>query len=466
VNIVIFGTGLFYERRKKMLPTDSRIVAFLDNNVLKQGSIFENVHIYAPESACEMEYDAIILASSTPGEMRGQLISLEVPEEKIFYWEEYISRQRRGTLIKYRSGVDLLNKKKILIIVPLTNYTGGFLAAFNVGICFRNRGFYVVIAVPVYNEKAVEDITKSGIDVWICPSLPYITDTELEWIDAFDYVISNTLQTIICATKIKKGKKVLFWIHEPERNYEETLKQYMKYCDEDYLQEINVCTVSQLSRKIFHKHFQNINVRILPPGIEDFAGGASKNENRITIALIGNIYPLKNQIGFAEAISRLPEEKRSAIECLIIGKDVDSKYRQELDRKTAPLPCIRMIGETPMEQMHELYKEIDAVACTSREETMSMVIIEGMMCGKICITNTNTGIADYIQDGVNGYVYNEGDTDELIQKIDYVITHFGQLDQVRAKARETYERYFSMECLKKNLEAILKCQLYDAEVTE
>lgn len=86
----------------------------------------------------------------------------------------------------------------------------------------------------------------------------------------------------------------------------------------------------------------------------------------------------------------------------------------------------------------------DVVICASREETMSAVIIEGMMLGKICITTDNTGIADYIVDGINGFIYNASDAQSLANKMMYIMENYNDLSSIKSNARETYEKYFSM----------------------
>lgn len=61
-------------------------------------------------------------------------------------------------------------------------------------------------------------------------------------------------------------------------------------------------------------------------------------------------------------------------------------------------------GVKSRQEMKELYQNIDVVVCASLEESLSMTIVEGMMNEKICITTDATGIAKYVEHGVNGLV--------------------------------------------------------------
>ena len=72
---------------------------------------------------------------------------------------------------------------------------------------------------------------------------------------------------------------------------------------------------------------------------------------------------------------------------------------------------------------------------------------------KICIASDATGQAqDIIRDGENGFICKAGDAASLTEKMSYVIEHFDELNPMREKARETYEKYFSMEAFGERLE--------------
>ena len=97
----------------------------------------------------------------------------------------------------------------------------------------------------------------------------------------------------------------------------------------------------------------------------------------------------------------------------------------------------------------------NVVLCASREESMSASIVEGMMLGKICVVTNNTGIADYIEDGSNGFVCNVEDAQALSDKMRFIIENYHRLKDVGNAARYTYETYFSINKFEKNISKIL-----------
>lgn len=459
MNIVIFGTGLFYQRRKQVLPNDTTIIAFLDNNKELVGTYQDNTIILPPEEILRLEYDSIVLASSVPNDMRKQLIELGVSNDKILYWEEFVSIHSHGIIERYGECISISRRKKLLIIVPIINYAGGFMAAYNFGLVMKEKGFDVVITSPVADERVICDIINRGINVWICPALPYISCIEMEWISEFDYILCNSLQTIICATNIRKGKRILFWIHEHSQQYEDILAQYSEYCDFNELGKINVYAVSSLAKSILQKHLTkySTSIGVLPFGIYDSNSFSvtSDNQGKVTFALIGSISPLKNQLFFIKAFKNLPANIQSKINCKIIGRDFKQFYREEVNKEAENCSFIEICGEKTQEQVRKMLKEsIDVVVCTSTEETMSMTIVEGLMESKICLTNDNTGVAHYIEDGINGFVYRCNNQKNFEEQIIYIVKNYKNMDKIRVNARDTYQRTFSLNALSERINDI------------
>ena len=451
--IVIFGTGLFYLRRKDVLPKDSEIVAFIDNNTKVQGQYFEGVMVYDPRDISRISYDKIILASVSSIEMRNQLLSLDVPETAIMFWEQYVSEKSHGVLVKYDINEKQLeqSKKKALIIVPIINYAGGFLAALYAALALKNDGYDVVIVAPTANVQTIPEVNKHGINVWLCPSLPYIEEMELGWIQQFDFILVNSLQNMICVGKIGERKPVFWWLHEHRNQYEGIIAQYGSDFKACLLKRISIYAVSDLARKHFLEFYPEEKVGILSFGLPDFYHNKSRSVDKIVIAVIGTIFRQKNQIGFIHAIKKLSICEKNQIECWLIGRDGNTKYRKELDELVSDIPQVKVCGEMSRKEIEEVFGQIDVIACPSFEETMSISIVEGMMNRKICIASNNTGIAEFIRDGENGFVYEVEKEDELVYKLKHIIHNYESLEFMKTNARETYEKYFSMEKFSDNL---------------
>lgn len=454
-NVVIFGTGRFYEKHKHKMPKNVNIVAFIDNDENKSGKFIDGVLVYNPRDVENVEYDAIVLASAEHMSMKSQLLEMGVAEHKIMFWEKFLSVQSRGVLEKFDViSYEKENGKKCLIIVPIINLAGGFLAALYVALSLKKLGCDVTIAAPSADEQALKETNSHGISVWLCPSLLYIDNEELQWINQFDFIWSNSLQTMICVDKIKKIKPVIWWLHEYKEQYEDCVARYEQEVEDKCFNNVNIYAVSEIAKKNFLDFFNASEVEVMTFGMPDFNKKCKNNsKDKIIVAVIGAVTKMKNQKELVRVISRLPQELANRVECWIIGRN-SGKYGEELNEYVQEVKNVKVLGEVSRDKLQEVFQNIDIVVCSSLEETMCATIVEGMMNSKICITTTNTGISYYIEDGKNGFVYPVGEQEVLYQKLIDIINDMDELENIRINARQTYEKYFSMDVFENKIKSV------------
>ena len=454
VNVVIFGTGMFYNSRKHTIPQNINIVAFIDNNVEKHGKFIDGIQVYSPKDVLRLECDIIILASGAFIDMKNQLLEIGVNENKIMNWEKFICSQYKGVLEKH--SVVSQNGKKIVVIVPVINLAGGYIAVLNVCICLNKIGCSVTIVAPFVDDIFIKEANKLGISVWACPSILFIDKEEIEWIDEFDVVWVNSLHGMQCVDKICKMKPTIWWLHEYSKQYESCISVYGEGIEDESYSMAKIYAVSEIAKDNYGRFFDDESVKILELGIQDFYKRQEKNGNKVVIAMIGTIAKAKNQIELLCAIKKLPPEVKKQIECWFIGRVGENDYYTRINNMASDMDNVKMLGEMNRNKLEEIFKEINVVVCTSPEETMCMSIVEGMMNKKICITTYNTGVAKYIKNGVNGYIYHTGKLEELSILLNQVVTQFNELDDIRECARNTYLKSFDIEVLQEKINNIIK----------
>lgn len=88
----------------------------------------------------------------------------------------------------------------------------------------------------------------------------------------------------------------------------------------------------------------------------------------------------------------------------------------------------------------------------SQNEAFGRVTVESMLSENVVIGTKSAGTAEIIEDGVNGYLYEVGNIQELSRKIYDVISHWGEQEQMVKKAKKfAKEKYDSLEYAKKIL---------------
>lgn len=460
MKVIIFGTGTLYRHNREWIPMDD-VLAFIDNDINKQGCFLDEKQIYAPEHILHLSFDKIVLMSANIHEMEKQLLSMGVLKDLIWTWSHYKSELLRGNLklfcyYDYKTN----NKKRILVLSTHLDYNGGTIAAVYAVQTLQSKGYQVILAAPSGNHQFIDEVVKTGINIVLCPSICFLSQVEVFWINKFDVILVNVFQMLPCACEISKFKPVLWWIHEPSNSYsyiyDKTREEFSQY-DFAEMRRINIAAVSEIAKRNFEVFYpQSVN-HVLPYGIPDeyVRSKIYHFENKLIFAIIGSIIEVKAQKLFLEAILDLSADEREQIEILVIGAENSSKYCEEVKELADQIPQVRMLGRLTRAEMQAIYSKIDVIVCASLEETMSIVITEGMMYGKVCITTDATGMADYIVNGVNGFICESGNVNSLCSSMKCVISQKDKLQNIKKNARKTYEENFTMDKFGERLENLV-----------
>lgn len=456
VNIVIFGIGKAYQIRKSFFEENIdkiRIVAFLDNDSKVQGDYIDEIPVYAPESIRKIEYDGVAVLSKKFGqEMIGQLLAMNVGEEKIWDLKRLKLEALRGKRIQYSKAksINKLYKEKILIITTDMGLSGGIRVAVYAAKVLQDKGYEVMLSAPSIEEKMLEEVRREGLAVTIWDCLPYIFEEDREWICYYDTVIVNVFQMMNCAYEISKIRPVLWWIHEDrsiwKSFYQDTKKEFSTIDTAEWMHRLDVLGVSDIANEAFNFFYPKIAERILPFGIPDrYDKQAMKDKpkERVVFAVTAGFSIEKGQRVLVEAIGKLSEQERRLTEVWFIGPD--GKNQKMLEEICDKRDNMRFLGLLAHEEIIELLPDVDVLVCPSLIETMSMSIVEGMMFEKLCITTDMTGVAQYLEDGKDGFVIKANDSDELAGRMAWIINNRDKWEPIKKEARKTYEREFSLE---------------------
>lgn len=457
--VLVFGTGLFYKNRKDHLIgisyNKAEIVGFLDNNA-------ENIcecdgkPVFHPNDIKTLEFDLVVLMSKSLDEMKEQLIKMGIGKQKIIDWDTYRREMSRGVFRFYCGLNEVLPKKNILVLSDYLDYNGGAMVAVYAVKVLYQKGYNVILAAQDGNENYVQEIADSGINVMICSDIHYFKAEEQFLIRQFDVVLVNTFPMLPCAVRISKIKPVLWWMHEPSYFYPIFVSRFKQYIDKDAFKNINIKAVSRIAQNNFNNYCSNEINSILSFGIPDNLGKIeSKQNSKIVFALIGYVENNKAQEVFLNAIVGLSEQEKRNTEFWLIGAVGNKEYFEKIENIAERETSVYIKGLMSQEDIVKAYEEIDVMVCPSYEDTFSVVITEGMMYAKPCIVSDTTGVAEYVHDGENGFVIKAGDVIALSEKLKYFIHNRESITRMGMKARETYEKYFTMDRFGEVLESSL-----------
>jgi glycosyltransferase involved in cell wall biosynthesis len=183
---------------------------------------------------------------------------------------------------------------------------------------------------------------------------------------------------------------------------------------------------------------------VVPLGVDvtRFKPAASKAEAKRAV----HIDPKKLVVGFCGRISRekdLPTllqafrrvQYSHDVQLLIVGAGIEE---QQFRSKR-----ITLVGAT--DNVVPYLQAMDVFVLPSLTETSSLATMEAMACGLPVIATPVGAIKDYIENGVNGFLFPRRDVDALAGKLDALLKSPKARDAVGKAARETIAQRHTWE---------------------
>lgn len=97
----------------------------------------------------------------------------------------------------------------------------------------------------------------------------------------------------------------------------------------------------------------------------------------------------------------------------------------------------RIIIHGPTKAIYDEYKRSEILVLCSEHEAWSLVLVEAMACGVPCVSmDCPNGPREIISDGENGLLAKEGDVEDFSIKIEWLMTHEKERNEMSIKARE------------------------------
>lgn len=454
-HVILFGTGTILEQNINHYTYNFDILYLTNNDKTTWGTRKYGYEIIDPSKILSIDHDYVIITTTRfKREVFAQLIESGESKDKILFMQRVI--HMGDDLEITRFPVEIKNTKKAAIISSELKFNGAVSAAVNVAVALTELDYDVTIYAESGKTNLIHDINNKGISVVIDPRIPLLGEEETEFSE-YEFIIVNVLQNIASACVLARHKHIIWWLHEPSEKYveiyQETRFLYSDFFRADKIKRIHrILAVSKKAADNFNQmRIGNVD-GIFPYGAPTILCSQKKTYgNPFVFVVISVIHYSKGQDVFLDAVD-LIKDKYNDIEFWLVGFREKNKYTDEIIQRVDSISSVKYFGEIDHERIGEIYSQAHCIVCPSREETMSSVITEGMSAGKVCITTSNSGVAEYIEDEVNGLIFQNEDAASLAEKMEWVFTHKEETQAIGKRAKETYQKVFSMEALKKRLE--------------
>ncbi len=453
---ILFGVGSYLQKNIEKLYAlqDLDILFAVDNKAGQLSGEAFGLSVYQPKQIRDVDYDYIVITSTFVNEIRLELIGMKVDECKIYSLDEL--------MIVYsgeRQQVFLPEEKKecndaVLMITTRMNFDGGTLAGIYALSAYQKQGYRTRIITPRASEDITKYVLELGIELVIDPIIETHKFSGYEWFVEFGHIIINTYQAMFYTLKCSLSKKTIWWLHESESIYKEFEKKY-GFIPWEKMENIQAFAVSNLARDNFKIYYPDKKCDLLTLGIPDFASSTTMVKNdKFIFAFVGGFHKIKGCDILLDAIEQLTDDCLSKCEFWIIGRAPNNSFTNAQMERISKLPTVKYLGSMTHKEIEDIYPQFDAIICSSRSETLCISIIEGMMNRKICIYPDGIGVSDFMVPGKDGMSFKLGDSKDLARCIETVVSNEEDFDQMRDSARNTYEKFFSMEAFEARVEKL------------
>lgn len=184
----------------------------------------------------------------------------------------------------------------------------------------------------------------------------------------------------------------------------------------------------------------------------------ASTDDVFNIVCTGRLTPTKGQALLVDACKTLSDEGRD-FRCVFIGGGDDFEPLKQRVQDYGIGDKVSLTGPLPQDGVRDHLQKAHLFALPSFAEGVPVVLMEAMSMEIPCISTRVGGIAELIEDGVNGYLVHSGDADGLASRLRDAMDHRQQLPKLGEAARQRILEQFDVRKSGARLAEIFKRRL-------
>jgi 1,2-diacylglycerol 3-alpha-glucosyltransferase len=188
-----------------------------------------------------------------------------------------------------------------------------------------------------------------------------------------------------------------------------------------------------------------VNVqRFMPPQSKAAAKKAlGIDSEKLVVGFCGRIGREKDLPTLLKAFRRI--QHKNNVQLLIVGGGIEERAFHN--------PRITLTGA--VDNVVPYLQAMDIFVLPSLTETSSLATMEAMACGLPVIATPVGSIKEYVEDGVNGFLFARQDVDSLVEKLNALLKSPKAREMVGAAARQTITKRHTWEQVAKQITFVL-----------
>lgn len=160
-----------------------------------------------------------------------------------------------------------------------------------------------------------------------------------------------------------------------------------------------------------------------PNGIEErfFQVAHTPRAGPLRVLAIGSLIVRKGLDVLLDAVARM--QHGSSLQVRIVGEGPERDNLDERARRLGIAARVTLAGAVPPDGIPAELAAADVLVLSSHSEGRPNVVIEALAAGVPVISSDLPGVADLVQDGINGWIVRIGDAHDLARALDEAVQH-------------------------------------------
>lgn len=295
-------------------------------------------------------------------------------------------------------------RKNICFVVPSTNVSGGIMVAMKHAIILKRHGYDVTMINIDKSTKDISQIGEKGEYINVIPTY------KTKFLARVDEMVATMWLTLKFTKKYSNCVRKKYLVQNLETNFYDYGSYEKRLANSTYFNQLNIeyITISKWCERWLKEEFGN-EVKYAPNGIDLSIFDVKKRDfnGKIKILIEGNCKDYYKNVDESFKIVDKLDKNKYEIHYLSYAAEPKKWYYVD-----------KFYHKVPHDEVGKIYQDTDILIKTSILESFSYPPMEMMATGGLVVVVPNDGNVEYLKDGENCLLYEQGDIDEAVSKIE------------------------------------------------
>ena len=317
--------------------------------------------------------------------------------------------------------------KNACFVLPSTNVSGGIMVAIKHGLILKKRGYDVTMINLNLETKDVSKVYEGEEYLYVVPEHRTYFEAKVDVMTATMWLTLDFVKKYYnCVNKKYLVQNMERGFYLPGRF--ERIKATSTY---NMQPGVDYITISKWCERWLKEDFGN-EVKYAPNGIDlsIFEFKERNFDGKIKILIEGNCKDYYKNVDESFKIVEKLDKDKYEISYLSYEKEPKDWYHVD-----------NFYHKVPHSEVGKIYQENDILIKTSILESFSYPPLEMMATGGLVVVVPNDGNSEYLVDGENCLLYEQGDIDSAVSKIESIVSDKKLRDKLEKGGLATAKKY-------------------------